>query len=87
MAAGLPVVVTLNGGGSDDILDHGRTGLYCGVDPASIADGLQRLIDDPGVTRGWARAVGVDVARRRYGQDRYRSGIMRVYDSLCSPAD
>ncbi|MEZ4523585.1 MAG: hypothetical protein R3A46_18360 [Thermomicrobiales bacterium] len=43
MAAGLPVVVTLNGGGSDDILDHGRNRAV-----------LRRR---SGIDRGWAPAA------------------------------
>lgn len=85
MAAALPVVATLNGGGSDDILDHGRTGVYCGREPAAIADAVERLIDDPRIRLGLGEAAACEAARR-YSQDRYRAGIMRIYDALSRPS-
>ncbi|CAN5575575.1 glycosyltransferase family 4 protein [soil metagenome] len=81
MAAALPVVATLNGGGSDDILDHGRTGVYCGREPAAIAGALERLIDD----RRARLELGQEAAReaaRRYSRERYRAGIFRIYDAV-----
>ena len=79
MAAGLPVVATLNGGGSDDILDHGVTGLYCGREPTSMADALEALIADPERRRSLGKA-GAAVAARRYAQSRYLRDFRSLYD-------
>ena len=84
MAAGLPVVATLNGGGSDDILDHGVTGLYCGREPPSMADALEALIAEPERRRSLGEA-GVSVASRRYAQSRYLSDFRSQYDSMARP--
>ena len=81
MAAGLPVVATLNGGGSDDILDHGRTGLYCGREPTGIAGALERLVDDAAL-RLRLGAAATKVAAERYSVERYLAGVRRNYDVL-----
>ena len=81
MAAGLPVVATLNGGGSDDILDHGVTGVYCGREPASIAAALAALIDAP----ERRRKLGVAAARvavERYARTRYQADFVHIYGEL-----
>jgi glycosyltransferase involved in cell wall biosynthesis len=78
MAAGLPVVATLNGGGSDDILAHGVTGVYCGRAPASIAAALEALFDDPARRRALGVAAA-EVAARRYTRARYRNDFLRLY--------
>lgn len=81
MAAGLPVVATLNGGGSDEILDHGETGLYCGCEPASMADALEALIDDPARRQALGTAA-VAVAAKRYARTRYQRDFVRIYEQL-----
>ncbi len=81
MAAGLPVVATLNGGGSDEILAHGVTGIYCGREPASIAAALEALLDAPD-RRHELGAAAASVAARRYARTRYQRDFVRIYERL-----
>ncbi len=81
MASGLPVVATLNGGGSDDFLDHGKTGFYSGRDSVSIAAALELLIRDRDL-RLQTGKVAATVASRRYSRQRYLEGFSRLYDRL-----
>lgn len=83
MAAGLPVVATLNGGGSDEILTHGVTGFYCGREPASIAAMLADLLWDADLRQRVGQAAA-EVARRRYSAERYRASFARLYDWLAA---
>lgn len=46
MAAGLPIVA-VDGGGTRDIVEHGKQGFLVDNDPDALADGLQRLLSDP----------------------------------------
>jgi glycosyltransferase involved in cell wall biosynthesis len=74
MAAGCAVVACRNGGGSDEILQHGLTGLYCGRRPSSIAAAITRLADDPQLrTRLGANAQRIVV--ERFGIERYLDGV------------
>ncbi len=82
MAAGCAVVACRNGGGSDEIIEHGVTGLYCGQTVTSIAAALVRLASEPGL-----RARLGDRARKaaweRYGVERFLDDVLDVYaDSL-----
>lgn len=81
MAAGLPVVATLNGGGSDEIIEHGATGLYCGRDATSIAAALARLLEDPARRRKLGAAAAT-VARQRYARERYQRDFESIYNQL-----
>jgi glycosyltransferase involved in cell wall biosynthesis len=81
MAAGLPVVATLNGGGSDEILRHGRTGFYCGKTPEAMANLLARVLHDDEERHRVGRAAA-EAARQRYSSESYRAAIARVYDRL-----
>lgn len=83
MAAGLPVVATLNGGGSDEILDHGVTGIYCGCEPASMAAALETLIDNPERRREMG-AAAASAAADRYARTRYQRDFVRIYEQLAS---
>jgi glycosyltransferase involved in cell wall biosynthesis len=48
MAFGLPVVATRCPSGPEEIIEHERSGLLCQSDsPQSLADAIQRLLDDP----------------------------------------
>lgn len=81
MAAGCAVVACRNGGGSDEILEHGVTGLYCGRTPSSIAAAIERLANEPELRERLGdsarRAVG-----ETYGVNRYIDGILRVYRDM-----
>jgi glycosyltransferase involved in cell wall biosynthesis len=81
MAAGCAVVACRNGGGSDEILEHGVTGLYCGRTPTSIAAAIERLAHEPALRErlgdSASRAVG-----ETYGVNRYVDGILTVYHDI-----
>lgn len=80
MAAGLPIVACRNGGGSDEILVDGCTGLYCGRDPAAIAAALRRLADDAALRATLGAAARRDVMTR-FGIDRFQRDIRALYAS------
>ena len=88
MAAGLPCVALRPDGGrvrtaSDEILDHGETGLL--VDPAeprALADALQHLVRKPEARR----AMGVraqDVCRIRYSWERCAARYLDLIGAAC----
>jgi hypothetical protein len=78
LAAGLPVVVTRNGGGSDELLEDGRTGLYCGLTPPEIADAIERVIHDPDLRQA-LRQASREVAARRFSRVRYTARFQNLY--------
>jgi glycosyltransferase involved in cell wall biosynthesis len=75
MAAGCAVVATRNGGGSDEILDDGVTGLYCGCEPASIAAAVERLARDEPLRHAIARRAPHAV-HERFTTERYAQAII-----------
>jgi len=77
MAAGCAVVACRNGGGSDEILSHGVTGLYCGRTPASIAAAIARLAGDP-VFRERLGVAARNEARERFSVQRYATDIWAI---------
>ena len=88
MAAGLPAVVTLNGGPSESLYDE-ETGREFGVlvdpaDPRDIASGLLRLI---GPEYEWERfrQVGRERVLTRYTWDRTAEGYQEAVQSLLTP--
>ena len=81
MAAGCAVVAARNGGGSDEMLDDGVTGLYCDRDPESIAAAIRRLIDDVTLRDVIARNA-VDTARTLFSEARYVREVIECYDRL-----
>lgn len=78
MAAGCAVVVSRNGGGSDEIIEHGVTGLYCGRTAASIAAAIERLARDPALRDQFGRRAQVTVWER-FALEQYLGGILKVY--------
>jgi len=62
MACGLPIVAS-DQSSMPELVDHGRTGLLCRLDPIEFADAVQRLADAPDLRKsmgvaGRERAVG-----------------------------
>jgi glycosyltransferase involved in cell wall biosynthesis len=81
MAAGCAVVACRNGGGSDEILEHGVTGLYCGRTPSSIAAAIERLAHEPELRERLGDSASRAV-RENYAVNRYLDGILRVYRDM-----
>jgi glycosyltransferase involved in cell wall biosynthesis len=75
MAAGCAVVATRNGGGSDEILEDGVSGLYCGRDPCSIAATVTRLVRDEPLRREIAQNA-LEAVRARFTSERYTRAIL-----------
>lgn len=81
MLLGTPVVAVGVGGNAEAIRD-GLTGLLAAVDdPASLADGVEALLDDT-VRRNRIVDAARDDARERFGEDRHRREIEAVYGDL-----
>lgn len=85
MAAGLPVIVTRNGGGSDEIITHGEDGLYCGAQPEAIATMIAVLLGDAAWRARLASAGPVTVARR-FTRSGYLTAFARAYAHLLNVA-
>ncbi len=81
MAAGCAVVASRNGGGSDEIMDHSMTGIYCGRTASSIAAAVERLARDPGLRERIGRQAQ-EAVRNRFTVEQYRSGILDVYRTI-----
>lgn len=77
MAAGLPVLATLNGGGSDEIMEHGVSGLYCGQHPRDIARSLERLLDDDELRSQLGDYARTEVIKH-YNIERYRQDMRSI---------
>ncbi len=82
-AAGLPLVVTQNGGPSESLRDgeieYGV--LVDPADPADIARGLERLVGDPTAWAHFARA-GRQRVLDRYTWDRTAAGYLNVIEEI-----
>lgn len=81
MLARRVVIASRNGGGSDEILEDGRTGLYCGRDPQSIAAAIVRVASDPAL-RAEIGAAARCSALERFGLERFQRDMLTVYDAL-----
>jgi glycosyltransferase involved in cell wall biosynthesis len=81
MIAGCVVVACRNGGGSDEILVDGVTGLYCERDPAAIAEAVARLWAEPALRAAIAAAAPV-AARERFAIGRFNREMAAIYDRL-----
>ena len=53
---GLPIVLSLSNGNRDQITD-GVDGIYVGTDAHSVADGIERLITNPGLLKKLGEAA------------------------------
>lgn len=81
MAAGCAVIASRNGGGSDELLEDGVTGLYCGRDPASIASALERLLVNPDL-RAQVGMQAQHAVAERFNPQRYLAEILQTYSEL-----
>ena len=81
MAAGCAVIVCRNGGGSDEIVEQGVTGVYCGRSPSSIAAAIQRLARDAALRDRLGRD-GQKTVWERFTLDRYLEGVLAVYRDM-----
>ena len=88
-AAGLPVVVTRNGGPAESLRDeHGEYGVLVDpTDPADIARGLARLLNDAQVWETFARA-GQQRVLDRYTWERTAQGyVAQLKEILRQPPE
>lgn len=53
---GMPIVLSLSSGNHDQLID-GVDGIYVGTDAPSVADGIERLIIDPGLRKRLGEAA------------------------------
>ena len=85
MAVGTPVVA-LNRGGPADILRHGETGWLADVDaPASLAEGVARLLDDEAL-RTRLSANAADAVRRDFDIRTTAAALARLWEAAaCQP--
>ncbi len=78
-AAGRAVLATAVGG-VPEAVDDGRTGLLVPAgDPAALAGGLRRLLDDAALREALG-AAGPAWVRERFGIDRYARELEALYD-------
>ena len=87
MAAGLPVVVTQNGGPSESLQDHqGRYGILVDPhDPESIASGLTTLAHDEATWKTLQHA-GLQRIKSHYTWTRTAQGYLREIENLVAYA-
>lgn len=80
-AAGLPVVAT-RVGGVPEVLDNGRCGLLVETESAAdLAQGIRRLINNPGLAKAYANKLHQRV-KTYYSADRNSQRIVNQYESL-----
>lgn len=82
MAAGLPAVVSRLPGATDVIVDDGRTAILVSPgDVDALADGFERLLDDPYTAGRLGRAARAEV-EARYSLGRMAEAYGRCYREL-----
>jgi len=86
MACGTPVVVTAVGGHLDTVIDD-VTGVYARPGrPAELAQRIRGLLAER--TRLTALGIGgADRVRARYSWERIANETVKVYESVCAPAE
>ncbi len=57
MQSGKAVLTTIDAGGVNELVEHGRTGLSVEPDEAALADAMRRLLADPAATRAMGEAA------------------------------
>ena len=81
MAAGCPVVASAIPV-VDEIIQHGENGWLTPYDdPAGLAEGILRLLDDPAL-RQYLRAAGERALRERFDESTLVGRIESVYEQL-----
>jgi glycosyltransferase involved in cell wall biosynthesis len=83
-AAGCAVVASGHGG-LPEIIRDGITGLLVTPgDPAALAAGVARLLDDPSLRERLGAAAGADV-RQRFAGGKLLTQVQALYDALLAP--
>jgi glycosyltransferase involved in cell wall biosynthesis len=81
MGAGLAVVATPEGAIPDMVRD-GETGILVPHrDPEKLADALQRLLEDPALSRRMGRR-GWEIVRGEYSHDAYHRRMKKIWDCV-----
>lgn len=84
LLAGRPLVASAVQGLAEIVRD-GRTGLLVAPgDPVALADGVERLLDDPSLAARLAVA-GLADARERFSPERYRAAVADAVLSVAGP--
>ncbi|HEX7174827.1 MAG TPA: glycosyltransferase family 4 protein [Pyrinomonadaceae bacterium] len=81
MACGVPVVQPRRGGFTEIVERTGGGLLVAPDDPASLADGLQKIHDDPAFAADLGRR-GLQGVREHYAVERMAERALEVYESL-----
>ncbi|HBE42070.1 MAG TPA: hypothetical protein DDW27_12850 [Bacteroidales bacterium] len=83
MAMAKPVVAT-DGGGTNELVDEGKTGFLIGPsDHNALASRLQSLLNDPELRKQMGTA-GVQRIREEFSIERMVSNYLELYKSLCN---
>ncbi|MDL4772332.1 MULTISPECIES: glycosyltransferase family 4 protein [Thermomonosporaceae] len=85
MLAGRPVVASATQGLVEIVTDGENGVLVRPDDPAALADGIARLLDDWNGALAMAKRARADAARR-FGKDRYHRELREAVRSLAAPA-
>jgi len=75
-----PVVATRSGG-NEEALAGGNGVLVEPESPTTLADGVQRVLDDPSGTASMLERAAIS-ARERFGKEQHTASVERVYDEL-----
>ncbi len=78
--AGRPAVTT-GVGSAAEVVDHGRTGLVVGADPAALADAVVALLDDPSRAAAMG-AAAAERAERLFSATRLAGDCAAIYEEV-----
>ena len=68
MACAKPILTTVDAGGVNELVDHGRTGLSVAAEPKALANAMRQLLDNINATRGMGERARERVAHIRWPQ-------------------
>ncbi|MCY2973082.1 MAG: glycosyltransferase family 4 protein, partial [Planctomycetota bacterium] len=86
MATGLPVIGTLTGG-IPEMIENEQTGLLVQVnDPDGLANGMQRLFEDPGLAQKLGQAGRIR-CERIFSIDTHTDAMIEVFQGLLHRKD